>query len=60
MALQLRDRAAEWNDVPPVASGKKTYTHICGDEEMPALGLHRGIEYHFYPVGAVPMGMLLP
>ena len=60
MALRLGNRAPEWNDVPSVALGKKKHTHICGDEEMPALALCWGIEYHFYPPHAVPMGMFLP
>ena len=59
-ASQLGDRAPEWNDVPSVVLGKKTFTRICGDEETPALALHRGIEYHFYPPAAVPIGMVLP
>ena len=56
----MGDGAPEWNDVPSVASRKKTFTRICGDEEMPASALRRGIEYHFYPPGAVSMGMILP
>jgi hypothetical protein len=59
-ASQLGDGAPEWNDVPSVALGKKKHTRICGDEETPALALCGGIEYHFYPLGAVPMGMFLP
>ena len=59
-ALQLGNREPEWNDIPPVALGQKKHTHICGDEEMPALALCWGMEYHFYPPDAVSMGMFLP
>jgi hypothetical protein len=59
-ASHLRDRPPGWNDVPSAALGKKKHTHTYGDEEMSASARRRGMEYYFYPIGAVPMGMFLP